>query len=1038
MKKIFLLMLSMIVVFLGVNSVSAGNSHECGFTINGDLKCWGSTQGGLSNTPQGYEWKKVITGSLNTCGITTNNELKCWGYNFYGQNIIPSNYLWKDFDLGLYHTCGITIDDELKCWGYNLHGQLNIPIGYKWKKIILGNMNTCGITTDDELKCWGYNYDGQNNIPIDISWKEIDFGGYHICGITTDDELKCWGGLNNYGELDIPEGYLWKKINLGGYHTCGMTTDDELKCWGYNFYGQNNIPIDISWKEIDLGGNHTCGITTDDELKCWGYNYYKQLNFPVGYKWKSFTENIEIQEPTQIPTPTNLKQYIKSPLLEREEIQAGTTIGKFQSGSGVILEASIQNDTTNSYNMIFEVYKHGQTIPMYTDSIEIFSGTGTITIPYLGEGNYTWKVKATDNNGNTSEVVDYATNQAWEIDFSLFEGFEPYPYGFSFTNKPTYSKNLDGGIDNTGLFHGKREKIDGYKWDVFESAFDLSELDSERKLFNTFEMLGLNQENPSLFDGACFGLSTSALMYKSYPQYLSKNYTQFYNGVNNDIFGVTDFDTLIENGITYWNDTDNLIFKDIQAIQTSQGSEIFQKEEKKSMDKESIDILNEIKNMNNGYILGFQGLNEYGFFSKHYVIPYKIEGNKIYIWDSNIFINNNGAHYKQYLEILPNGKIYSPHYNDELKWKTIDEIYIVPIEVMYNNGGKHKPIGLEYGDYYDIIFGGSSDIYLSDENGNISGIKDGNIYKEIDGVSFTRNGSYIANSDSNDGLINFSVSNDLTGLNINVDGKIDEIYDLYVSTNDFFTKIENIPTKVGDRDSFNITRENISMKLSDKNNSKYTILSDDFKDNGTGTIYISNSVIEQGLTNYDINWEEVIKNGESSITKSVDNDLDGEYEKIQEIKPITNNDGKKGEISGIVYNDKNKNGLFDKNDNLLKGYKVALYIEDGDDFLYNKKDKKKNNPKHKYKCYSGLKNPEKHSEKDKNNEHEDINCFVKTNKEGFFSFKNLEDGKYIIELLNNKDKNNKDGFGEVYEITILNGSVSTNNNFIITKNEKTK
>jgi len=166
--------------------------------------------------------------------------------------------------------------------------------------------------------------------------------------------------------------------------------------------------------------------------------------------------------------------------------------------------------------------------------------------------------------------------------------------------------------------------------------------------------------------------------------------------------------------------------------------------------------------------------------------------------------------------------------------------------------------------------------------------------------------------------------------------------------------------------------------------------------------------------------------------------LDWEYEKIQEIKPITNNDWKKWEISWIVYNDKNKNWLFDKNDNLLKWYKVALYVEDWDDFLYNKKDKKKNNPKHKYKCYSWLKNSEKHSEKDKNNEHEDVNCFVKTNKEWFYSFKNLEDGKYMIELLNNKDKNNKDWFWEVYEITILNGSISTNNNFIITKNEKIK
>ena len=106
-----------------------------------------------------------------------------------------------------------------------------------------------------------------------------------------------------------------------------------------------------------------------------------------------------------------------------------------------------------------------------------------------------------------------------------------------------------------------------------------------------------------------------------------------------------------------------------------------------------------------------------------------------------------------------------------------------------------------------------------------------------------------------------------------------------------------------------------------------------------------NNKLKQEL---DINWEEVIKNWESSITKSVDNDLDWEYEKIQEIKPITNNDWKKWEISWIVYNDKNKNWLFDKNDNLLKWYKVALYVEDWDDFLYNKKDKKKNNPKHKY------------------------------------------------------------------------------------------
>lgn len=94
----------------------------------------------------------------------------------------------------------------------------------------------------------------------------------------------------------------------------------------------------------------------------------------------------------------------------------------------MILSATLSGSTLP---MVYEVYNTGGVL------VDTQTSTGKITvgIDKLPAGGYNWKVKA---QGST-QYVDFKPN---ETDFIMFNGFEPYPYGYKFINSSPPSSIL--------------------------------------------------------------------------------------------------------------------------------------------------------------------------------------------------------------------------------------------------------------------------------------------------------------------------------------------------------------------------------------------------------------------------------------------------------------------------------------------------------------------------------------------------------------------------------------------------------------------
>lgn len=333
--------------------ISPGN-QICGIMTDSSLWCGGNntygTVGDGTNTDRSRalmidyptSYSKVATaGDSHSCGITSNGVLKCWGSNVYGQigdgsitsrttpTISDTGTNYSEISVGVGHTCGITSTGALKCWGYNMYGQLGnastgnqtspalIDSGTTYSKISLGSYHSCGVTSGGVLKCWGYNNYGQvgdasttnRNSPTIIDsgtvYVNVFSGGGNndgtTCAITNTGVLKCWG-RNDNGQIGngtlttvtspsiIDSGTTYSKISSSGVHTCGILTNGSLKCWGYNVSGQvgdntqsnRSTPVlidsGVSYSDIAAGSYFsTCGITTSGALKCWGNSGHYQM-----------------------------------------------------------------------------------------------------------------------------------------------------------------------------------------------------------------------------------------------------------------------------------------------------------------------------------------------------------------------------------------------------------------------------------------------------------------------------------------------------------------------------------------------------------------------------------------------------------------------------------------------------------------------------------------------------------------------------------------------------------------------------------------
>lgn len=600
---------------------------------------------------------------------------------------------------------------------------------------------------------------------------------------------------------------------------------------------------------------------------------------------------------------TSLKQYVQSPWLNREEIGVWTNlwakIWKYQSWSWIILSADLQNDTWDKVRLVVDVYRFWNNIQVWTyynsgSYLNMTLGTLDVDLPYLWVWEYYWKARIETIKWVTNNWVDYKKNNVWEYDFALFEGFEPYLYGYKFPNSHPAKWVLDGSLLNIDLsFFSSRIKIYWNKWEIFNSVFPESMFSSDTKMYDAFESYWLNQENPSIFSNwSCVWLSLTALQFQRNKILVESDLNDFYN-----LIGPTW--TIWENANMsidwnwLWNKYDVLL-KTILEFQLFQKRASFQNALNKSQVEftNPIDVLNELKeNPNKPYILWFWWRkDEFSNIQRHIVVPYKVEWNKIYIWDNNVPFPNTEINeekqlaYQQYIEIGPDWKSWtSNYYHNFLWWRLFDEIEIMGLNDIVD--GTSNPMWFNDNDtLYSLSW--ASDLYVLDSLWRVSWFQDGRVLQEIPWVNviiplgLTLSGSLEENTWKQ---IYLPQRQDLT---VKIVAGTEESYDLMIAWGNYYTKIDNVETSSGQIDTFIQTRENIKIDFDDSKVWAYNLLVDNFYNSGTWTVYIDSVQSTVDAQQYTIDWTKVVNNENTAVTYQIDSDKDDNYETTTSIPPI--------------------------------------------------------------------------------------------------------------------------------------------------------
>jgi alpha-tubulin suppressor-like RCC1 family protein len=178
-------------IAIQVESISAGDNHNCVVVMGGKVLCWG--EGGSGQLGHGFYQKAlaptpvksiagngdltdvaaVEAGSAHSCARLTSGALRCWGYGVNGEfgngafaaSSVPVAVAGPggaELDVaavsaGGLHTCAVAkAGGTLSCWGSRLFGQLGDGVlGYAATPVLTGPKATGTVTFRDKGKVIG-------------------------------------------------------------------------------------------------------------------------------------------------------------------------------------------------------------------------------------------------------------------------------------------------------------------------------------------------------------------------------------------------------------------------------------------------------------------------------------------------------------------------------------------------------------------------------------------------------------------------------------------------------------------------------------------------------------------------------------------------------------------------------------------------------------------------------------------------------------------------------------------------------------------
>jgi alpha-tubulin suppressor-like RCC1 family protein len=189
----------------------------------------------------GHSWNSISAGGSHVCALTANGEMYCWGeaLSWGGSNGIPTStpspvavaptMRFSDVTAGGNYTCGREQSSgAVYCWGVGLFGELGAGAGVTDQRTPLkvvasalqvdaGQYGTCTVLSDARALCWGFNQSGAvgdgtttnrfvpTQVVIGFSITSISASGDHSCARLDSGQLVCWGNTSE-GQLGSGSG----------------------------------------------------------------------------------------------------------------------------------------------------------------------------------------------------------------------------------------------------------------------------------------------------------------------------------------------------------------------------------------------------------------------------------------------------------------------------------------------------------------------------------------------------------------------------------------------------------------------------------------------------------------------------------------------------------------------------------------------------------------------------------------------------------------------------------------------------------------
>jgi alpha-tubulin suppressor-like RCC1 family protein len=310
-------------------SLRLGQYHSCSLQADGKAACWGSNSSGelgthatigeVGGTTVPYPvlgdlaFTQLSAGGSHTCGVTADGQAHCWGANDVGQlgkgdlanaptpALVSQSVQFKAIAAGLYSTCALAETGEAYCWGDGTRGQL-------------GTTATFDSSTKERAP---------KAVAGAKQFEQLHLNSSHACAVTKGGETYCWGN-NTYGQLGsgsaviavgtpqkVTTDQAFVMVTTGAHHSCGLTNAGRVYCWGNNDNAQLGdgtltsraapVPVltDLSFEAIESGANATCGRTTQGEAWCWGSGYFGETGSGLGGDG-SFSV---VPSPVTVPVP---------------------------------------------------------------------------------------------------------------------------------------------------------------------------------------------------------------------------------------------------------------------------------------------------------------------------------------------------------------------------------------------------------------------------------------------------------------------------------------------------------------------------------------------------------------------------------------------------------------------------------------------------------------------------------------------------------------------------------------------------------------